>query len=67
MAGALIAHMILPASSHCAPPGPGHPHLAPDGDPEADVEVTVGDLERSTATWPIPDDAGRRYDRCPVT
>jgi acyl dehydratase len=34
---------------------------APDGAPEADVEVTVGDLERVAATWRIPDDAGRRY------
>ena len=34
---------------------------APDGAPEADVEVAVGDLERVAATWRIPDDAGRRY------
>jgi acyl dehydratase len=34
---------------------------APEGAPEADVEVTVGDLERPVATWRIPDDAGRRY------
>jgi len=34
---------------------------APDGAPEADVEVRVGDLERVAATWRIPDDAGRRY------
>jgi acyl dehydratase len=34
---------------------------APDGAPEADVEVPVGDLERVAATWRIPDDAGRRY------
>ena len=34
---------------------------APEGAPEADVEVTVGDLERTVATWRIPDDAGRRY------
>jgi acyl dehydratase len=34
---------------------------APDGAPEAEIEVPVGDLERVTATWRIPDDAGRRY------
>jgi acyl dehydratase len=34
---------------------------APDGAPEADIEVAVGDLERTVATWRIPDDAGRRY------
>jgi acyl dehydratase len=34
---------------------------APGGAPEADVEVPVGDLSRATATWRIPDDAGRRY------
>jgi acyl dehydratase len=34
---------------------------APEGAPEADVEVTVGDLERVAATWRVPDDAGRRY------
>jgi acyl dehydratase len=34
---------------------------APSGAPEADVEVSVGDLERVAATWRIPDDAGRRY------
>ena len=34
---------------------------APEGAPEADIEVAVGDLERSAATWRIPDDAGRRY------
>jgi acyl dehydratase len=34
---------------------------APDGAPEAQIEVAVGDLERVTATWRIPDDAGRRY------
>ncbi|RBY96299.1 hypothetical protein DQ237_10625 [Blastococcus sp. TF02-8] len=34
---------------------------APDGAPESDVTVSVGDLERSVATWRIPDDAGRRY------
>jgi len=34
---------------------------APEGAPEADVEVSVGGLERVAATWRIPDDAGRRY------
>jgi acyl dehydratase len=34
---------------------------APEGAPEAETEVAVGDLERSAATWRIPDDAGRRY------
>jgi acyl dehydratase len=34
---------------------------APDGAPDADVEVTVGELGRVAATWRIPDDAGRRY------
>ncbi len=34
---------------------------APEGAPEADVEVAVGNLERVAATWRIPDDAGRRY------
>jgi acyl dehydratase len=34
---------------------------APDGAPEADIEVAVGDLERVAATWRVPDDAGRRY------
>jgi acyl dehydratase len=34
---------------------------APDGAPDADVEVAVGDLERPAATWRVPDDAGRRY------
>jgi acyl dehydratase len=34
---------------------------APDGAPEADVEVRVRELERVAATWRIPDDAGRRY------
>jgi acyl dehydratase len=33
----------------------------PAGAPQADLEVAVGDLERATATWRIPDDAGRRY------
>lgn len=34
---------------------------APEGAPDADVEVAVGDLERTVATWRVPDDAGRRY------
>jgi acyl dehydratase len=34
---------------------------APEGAPEAGIEVAVGDLERVSATWRIPDDAGRRY------
>jgi acyl dehydratase len=34
---------------------------APEGAPEADIEVAVGDLERVSATWRVPDDAGRRY------
>ena len=34
---------------------------APGGASEADTEVTVGALERPTATWRIPADAGRRY------
>jgi acyl dehydratase len=34
---------------------------APSGAPEAGIEVHVGDLSRATATWRIPDDAGRRY------
>jgi acyl dehydratase len=34
---------------------------APDGAPEADVDVPVGALERPAAQWRVPDDAGRRY------
>ncbi|TFV74937.1 hypothetical protein E4P39_11780 [Blastococcus sp. CT_GayMR19] len=34
---------------------------APEGAPEADVYVPVGDLARPAATWRVPDDAGRRY------
>jgi acyl dehydratase len=34
---------------------------APEGAPQADVEVTVADLERVAATWRVPADAGRRY------
>src|SRR5690348_12058385 len=29
---------------------------APEGAPEADVEVAVGELERPAATWRVPDD-----------
>ncbi len=36
---------------------------APDGAPEADVDVHVGALDRVAATWRVPDDAGRRYAR----
>src|SRR5205085_8499082 len=34
---------------------------APDGAPEAEIEVSVGAVERVAATWRIPGDAGRRY------
>jgi acyl dehydratase len=34
---------------------------APEGAPDADVEVRVGELGRPAATWRVPDDAGRRY------
>jgi acyl dehydratase len=34
---------------------------APEGAPEAEIEVAVGGLERVATTWRIPDDAGRRY------
>jgi acyl dehydratase len=34
---------------------------APEGAPEADIEVPVGELERVATTWRIPEDAGRRY------
>lgn len=34
---------------------------APEGAPEADLEVPVGDLERVASTWRMPGDAGRRY------
>ncbi|MCF6509142.1 hypothetical protein E9549_17285 [Blastococcus sp. MG754426] len=34
---------------------------APEGAPESDVTVAVGDLDRAVATWRVPDDAGRRY------
>jgi acyl dehydratase len=34
---------------------------APEGAPASDVDVSVVDLERPSATWRVPDDAGRRY------
>ena len=34
---------------------------APEGAPEAEIEVPVGDIARVVATWRIPADAGRRY------
>ncbi|HEV7728311.1 MAG TPA: MaoC/PaaZ C-terminal domain-containing protein [Modestobacter sp.] len=34
---------------------------APDGAPASDVEVAVGALDRMTAQWRVPADAGRRY------
>jgi acyl dehydratase len=34
---------------------------APEGAPAADVEVSVGALDRMAAQWRVPDDAGRRY------
>ncbi|SNR46378.1 MaoC family dehydratase [Blastococcus mobilis] len=34
---------------------------APEGAPAADVEVSVGALDRVAATWRVPADAGRRY------
>jgi acyl dehydratase len=36
---------------------------APDGAPEADVDVPVGALDRTSARWRVPADAGRRYAR----
>ncbi|MFQ1003187.1 MaoC family dehydratase [Modestobacter sp. SSW1-42] len=36
---------------------------APDGAPESDVDVRVGALERTSARWRVPADAGRRYAR----
>jgi acyl dehydratase len=36
---------------------------APEGAPESDLAVSVGDLERPVATWRVPDDTGRRYAR----
>ncbi|MGY1723862.1 MaoC family dehydratase [Blastococcus sp. SYSU DS0533] len=34
---------------------------APEGAPDSDVTVAVGDLDRAVATWRVPEDAGRRY------
>ncbi|MGY1642895.1 MaoC family dehydratase [Geodermatophilus sp. SYSU D00703] len=34
---------------------------APDGAPDADVDVTVGTLPEGTIRWPVADDTGRRY------
>jgi acyl dehydratase len=34
---------------------------APEGAPEADVVVEVGDLAPGSISWRVPDDAGRRY------
>jgi acyl dehydratase len=34
---------------------------APEGAPTADVDVLVGALDRTTAQWRVPADAGRRY------
>ncbi|MDK3257164.1 MaoC family dehydratase [Blastococcus capsensis] len=34
---------------------------APEGAPESDVTVAVGDLGRAAAVWRVPDDAGWRY------
>jgi acyl dehydratase len=34
---------------------------APEGAPESDVDVAVGALERVSAQWRVPADAGRRY------
>jgi len=34
---------------------------APEGAPDADVDVPVGDVDGVAARWRIPDDAGRRY------
>ena len=36
---------------------------APDGAPDADVDVRVGELARTTARWRVPADVGRRYAR----
>src|SRR4051812_31318568 len=35
---------------------------APEGAPESDVSVAIGEV-RQAATWRVPDDAGRRYAR----
>ncbi|MCZ2825665.1 MULTISPECIES: MaoC family dehydratase [unclassified Modestobacter] len=34
---------------------------APDGAPDADVSVSVGELKRVNAQWQVPADTGRRY------
>nr|WP_208383106.1 MaoC/PaaZ C-terminal domain-containing protein [Modestobacter marinus] len=34
---------------------------APEGAPDADVQVSVGALDRVAAQWRVPADAGRRY------
>jgi acyl dehydratase len=36
---------------------------APEGAPQSDLSLSVGDLARPVATWRVPDDAGRRYAR----
>jgi acyl dehydratase len=36
---------------------------APEGAPQSDLDLTVGDLPRTAATWRVPVDAGRRYAR----
>ena len=36
---------------------------APEGAPEAEVDVPVGELARTTARWRVPADVGRRYAR----
>ncbi|MGY1762747.1 MaoC family dehydratase [Geodermatophilus sp. SYSU D00779] len=36
---------------------------APEGAPQSDLSLSVGDLPRPVATWRVPDDAGRRYAR----
>jgi acyl dehydratase len=35
----------------------------PEGAPEADLGLSVGDLPDGTVRWRVPDDAGRRYAR----
>ncbi|MGY1624126.1 MaoC family dehydratase [Geodermatophilus sp. SYSU D00965] len=36
---------------------------APDGAPDAEVDVTVGTLPEGTIRWRVPEDTGRRYAR----
>ncbi|SET91763.1 MaoC/PaaZ C-terminal domain-containing protein [Geodermatophilus poikilotrophus] len=36
---------------------------APEGAPESDLSLPVGELPRPVATWRVPDSAGRRYAR----